>query len=181
MKAKNLLIATTLGLGGFAVGSVIDATPARAQSATTGAIQGVITDSRSSEKLAGVTVTVTSPSLQGAQTAITDDNGFFKISELPPGEYLITYYYLEITVERSGITVGVNKVTPGHQKLDQSKAGGETVKIEDSAPTIDPTSTTQGITIDKNYIKNIPVPGRTFESALGAAAADRWRGHPHHR
>src|SRR4029078_2722376 len=25
-------------------------------------------------------------------------------------------------------------------------------------------------TIDKNYIKNIPVPGRTFESALGAAA-----------
>jgi hypothetical protein len=173
MKAKNLLIATTLGLTGFAVGSLIDSTPAYAQSATSGAIQGVITDSRTSEKLAGVTVTVTSPSLQGAQTAITDENGFFKISELPPGEYLITYYYLEITVERSGITVGVNKVTPGHQKLDQSKAGGETVKITDSAPTIDPTSTTQGITIDKNYIKNIPVPGRTFESALGAAAGSQ--------
>jgi len=173
MKAKNLLIATTLGLSGFAVGSLLDATPARAQSATSGAIQGVITDSKSGEKLAGVTVTVTSPSLQGAQTAISDENGFFKISELPPGEYLITYYYLEITVERSGITVGVNKVTPGHQKLDQGKAGGEVVKITDSAPTIDPTSTTQGITIDKNYIKNIPVPGRTFESALGAAAGSQ--------
>ena len=172
MKSKHLLIAA-LGFGGFAVGSLVDTTPAAAQSATTGAIQGVITDSKTGEKLAGVTVTVTSPSLQGAQTAITDENGFFKISELPPGEYLVTYYYLEITVERSGITVGVNKVTPGHQKLDQGKAGGEVVKITDSAPTIDPTSTTQGITIDKNYIKNIPVPGRTFESALGAAAGSQ--------
>lgn len=42
-----------------------------------------------------------------------------------------------------------------------------------SAPTIDPTSTTQGITIDKNYIKNIPVPGRTFEAVLGAAAGSQ--------
>jgi hypothetical protein len=34
---------------------------------------------------------------------------------------------------------------------------------QDPCPSgIDPTSTTQGITLDKNYIKNIPVPGRTF-------------------
>jgi hypothetical protein len=42
--------------------------------------------------------------------------------------------------------------------------------VTDRAPTIDPTSTTQGITIDRNYIRNIPVPGRTFDAALGAAA-----------
>jgi outer membrane receptor protein involved in Fe transport len=47
------------------------------------------------------------------------------------------------------------------------------VKIVDSAPTIDPTSTTQGMTIDKNYMKNVPVPGRTFESVLGAAAGSQ--------
>jgi Ca-activated chloride channel family protein len=51
--------------------------------------------------------------------------------------------------------------------------GGEVIRITDAAPTIDPTSTSQGITIDKNYIKNIPVPGRTFESALGAAAGSQ--------
>ncbi len=173
MKATHLLIAATLGFSGFVAGSLLDSRDARAQTATTGAIQGVVSDKTNGEPLAGVTVTVTSPSLQGAQTAITDDKGFFKITELPPGEYLVTYYYLEITVERSGLTVGVNKVTPGHQKLDQGKAGGEVVKIQDSAPTIDPTSTTQGITIDKNYIKNVPVPGRTFESALGAAAGSQ--------
>jgi hypothetical protein len=50
------------------------------------------------------------------------------------------------------------------------------VKITDTAPTIDPTSTAQGITIDKSYLKNIPVPGRTFESALGAAAGSQGDG-----
>ncbi len=48
--------------------------------------------------------------------------------------------------------------------------GGEVITIQGSAPAIDPTSTSQGTTIDKNYIKNIPVPGRTFEATLGAAA-----------
>lgn len=47
--------------------------------------------------------------------------------------------------------------------------GGEVIRITATAPTIDPTSTSQGITIDKNYLRNIPVPGRTFESALGAS------------
>jgi len=176
MKAKNFLIAATIGLGGFTLGHLLEPATARAQSTTSGALQGVVTDSQSGEKLAGVTVTVTSPALQGAQTAISDENGFYKITELPPGEYLITFYYLDITVERSGVSIGVNKVTPVYQKLDQSSAGGETVRIQDTAPTIDPTSTTQGITIDKNYLKNIPAPGRTFESALGAAAGSQGDG-----
>ncbi|HEU0034940.1 MAG TPA: TonB-dependent receptor [Kofleriaceae bacterium] len=172
-QVKNLLIAATLGTSGLVGAHLLDPSLARAQSTTSGAIQGTVTDSKTGEKLAGVTVTVTSTSMQGAQTAITDENGQYKISELPPGDYLVTFYYLELTVERAGVSVGVNKVTPVYQKLDQGKAGGEVVKITDTAPTIDPTSTTQGITIDKNYIKNIPVPGRTFEAALGAAAGSQ--------
>ncbi len=46
---------------------------------------------------------------------------------------------------------------------------GEVVVIADRAPTIDPSSTTQGITIDADYSRNVPVPGRTFSSALGTA------------
>src|SRR6185312_12919163 len=54
--------------------------------------------------------------------------------------------------------------------VSSKDAEGEVIKISASAPTIDPTSTSQGITISKDYIRNIPVPGRTFESVLGAAA-----------
>jgi hypothetical protein len=142
-----------------------------AQSATTGAIYGVITDVESGEALPGVTVIVSSEGTV-AQTALTDEKGAYKVSELPPGEYLVTMYYLDATVERK-VPVGVQKVTPVYQKIDTKASKGEVVRIEGKTPAIDPTSTAQGITIDKNYLKNIPVPGRTFESALGAAAGSQ--------
>ena len=177
MKTNKFLIAATLGASSLFGATLLSTNTASAQSTTTGAIQGVVIDAKDKEKLVGVTVTVTSTSLQGAQTAITDGDGFYKITELPPGDYLVTFYYLDLRVERSGVTVGVNKVTPVYQTLSQAAAAaagkGETIRINDSAPVIDPTSTAQGITIDKNYIKNIPVPGRTFESALGAAAGSQ--------
>ncbi|MGE3544113.1 MAG: TonB-dependent receptor [Kofleriaceae bacterium] len=175
MSAKKLFIAATLGMAGVGVMHLLVPNEARAQSNTSGAIQGTISDTKTEEKLAGVTVIATSPSLPQAQTAITDENGQYKISDLPPGEYLVTFYYANIVLERSGIAVGVNKVTPVFQKLDSSSpaAAGEKIVIEDTAPTIDPTSTTQGITIDKNYMKNVPVPGRTFEATLGAAAGSQ--------
>jgi outer membrane receptor protein involved in Fe transport len=170
MTARKLLLALAL-----ATCSALVFTPhiAHAQSTTTGAIQGVVTDKKTTEKLAGVTVVVTSPSLAQSQSVITDDQGFYKITELPPGVYLVEFFYADIHLQLSGVNVGVSKTTPLYQQIDQSQAGGEVVKVEAKVPTIDPTTTTQGITIDKNYIKNIPVPGRTFESVLGAAAGSQ--------
>ncbi|HEY5948213.1 MAG TPA: carboxypeptidase regulatory-like domain-containing protein, partial [Kofleriaceae bacterium] len=142
-----------------------------AQSATTGAIYGVITDIDSGDALPGVTVVVSSAG-SVSQTALTDEKGAYKVSELSPGEYVVTFYYLDATVERT-VPVGVQKVTPVYQKIDTKAVKGEVVRIEGKTPAIDPTSTAQGITIDKNYLKNIPVPGRTFEAALGAAAGSQ--------
>ncbi|HEY4245080.1 MAG TPA: VIT domain-containing protein [Kofleriaceae bacterium] len=44
--------------------------------------------------------------------------------------------------------------------------GGEVIHVDGTAPTIDPTSTQQGVTIDQEYTKNVPV-GRTFGAELG--------------
>src|ERR1043165_6852341 len=170
MTARHLLIAAALGSFGI---QWIAAPPAAAQSTTTGAIQGKVTDADTGEALAGVTVVVTSPVLQGTQTAISDENGLYKVAELPPGDYLVTFYINQLTVQRPDIKVGLDKTTPVFQKIKLSQAAGEIVRIHDTPPSIDPTSTTQGITIDKSYLKNMPVPGRTFESALGAAAGSQ--------
>jgi len=140
-----------------------------AQTATTGAIYGVLTDAQTGEPLPGVTVVVSS-SGSVSQSAITDDKGSYKINDLAPGEYLVTFYYLDAAVEHPNVPVGVQKVTPLYQKINTSSGKGEVVQVHGTTPTIDPTSTAQGITIDKNYLENIPVPGRTFEAALGAAA-----------
>lgn len=129
-----------------------------------GAIQGQVHDATSGEPLVGVTVVVTAPELVGAQTAITDERGSYAITGLPAGDhYLTTFYYAELTVQRDDVVVGARKVTPVFQKLDQSVRRDAPVVIEFSG---------QGITIDESYIANIPVPGRTFESALEAAPDD---------
>jgi hypothetical protein len=118
----------------------------------------VVTDSKSGEKLAGVTVIVTGPSLSGAQTAITDENGQYSIGNLPQGTYLTTYYYADLTIERSGIEVQKNRVTRAYQKINPAQAGGEVIRIVGRAPTIDPTST-RGHHDRQELHRNIPTPG----------------------
>ena len=173
MNTRKLLLATALGSSGLLFSSLVAPRVARAQSSTTGGVQGVVTDKKSGEKLAGVTVVVKSASTGGTQSALTDDNGFYKVGDLAPGDYSVTFFYADITVTQNGVNVGINKVTPVYQQLDQSQAGGEKIVVHAHAPTIDPTSTTQGITIDKNYIQNVPIPGRTFDATLGAAAGSQ--------
>ncbi len=52
-------------------------------------------------------------------------------------------------------------------------AGGEVVTVAGSSPTIDPTSTQGGISLDQEDLKNIPVPGRSYEAVLGGAAGSQ--------
>ena len=139
-------------------------------SSTTGAISGAVFDKKTGEALAGVTVVVTSPALQGNQTAISDEHGLYKLGELPPGDYTVMFYYADQTVEQK-TKVQVAKVATVTQKIDQTRAGGEVIQISAKVPTIDPTSTTQGF--DRMTLQNIPPPGRTFDAALGAAAGSQ--------
>ncbi|MBV8761480.1 MAG: carboxypeptidase regulatory-like domain-containing protein [Deltaproteobacteria bacterium] len=136
-------------------------------------IIGRVTDSKSGQPLPGVTVIATSPSLKQTQTAITDDAGDYRIGGLSPGNYLVTFYYADVTLERSGIKLENGRVANVTQKLDQSKAGGEVIHVAARAPTIDTASTTAGVTITKDYMNNVPVPGRTFSSSVGAAAGSK--------
>lgn len=167
MRIAKTLFAAAIAVGAVGIADQRD-TSVWAQTAT-GGITGVITDKATGEPMPGVTVVATSPALPGTQTAITDENGMYVITGLPPGEYTITLYYLDLTVERKGIFVKPGVKAPVFYKLDASKTAGEVITIRDTVPTIDPTSTTQGITIDTNYTKNIPVPGRTFQGVLNVA------------
>ena len=165
MRRTDLVIAAALA------GAVLGAAQgsAWAQSATAGAVQGVVSDNANGQALTGVTVVVTSPALQGTQSGISETTGFYKITNLPPGTYVVTFYYANVTVRRTDIIVNANKTTPVFVKLDLTQVGGEVIEIK-GTPNIDTTSTTQGITIGRDYTRNIPVPGRSFEDTLGAAA-----------
>ena len=108
-------------------------------------IYGQVTDNRSGESLAGVTVVVTVPQVAGSQVAITDETGFYKVSNLPSGYVLVTFYYGDLTVDRGNVVISSLDPTPVYQRIDQAVL----------PPPCPP----------EEYSVNIPT-GRTFEGAL---------------
>jgi outer membrane receptor for ferrienterochelin and colicin len=63
---------------------------AAAQGTQSGVVTGSVTSSDGAP-LPGVTVTLTSPALQGERTAVTDGTGSYIFRGLPPGTYTLTY------------------------------------------------------------------------------------------
>jgi hypothetical protein len=60
------------------------------QGRQTGTIGGTAVDAQGLS-LPGVTMTVSSPSLQGTRTAVTDINGNYSLPQLPPGDYSVVF------------------------------------------------------------------------------------------
>src|SRR4051794_15851718 len=56
---------------------------------TTGALTGTV--SQAGANLPGVTVTISSPALQGTRTTVTNENGDYNFPAIPPGTYKVTF------------------------------------------------------------------------------------------
>src|SRR3954469_4715107 len=55
---------------------------------TTGALTGTVT--QAGANLPGVTVTISSPTLQVTRTTVTNENGDYNFAAIPPGPYKVT-------------------------------------------------------------------------------------------
>ena len=82
MKRLGLFAAVWL-LFGFAASSF-------AQGVQTGTIRGTVRDEQGLA-VPGVTVTVTSPALQGPRSTTTDSQGAYAFAALPPGDYMVKF------------------------------------------------------------------------------------------
>src|SRR5215813_7309429 len=82
---------------------------ALSQAALDGIITGRVEDT-SSARIPGVTITITSPAIQGERTQITDESGNYRFQGLPPGEYVVKYELPGFkTLIREQIIVAVGK------------------------------------------------------------------------
>jgi len=84
-----------------------------AQGVQTGTIRGVVKDNQGLA-MPGVTVTTTSPALQGPRTVVTDSTGGYTFLNLPPGTYAVKFELSNFaTVQRTinvalGLTADLN-------------------------------------------------------------------------
>jgi hypothetical protein len=89
--------------------------------ATTGNIAGTVTDKVTGRPLASVTVTVSGPS-PAELTEFTDSSGRYIITELPPGEYIVRFYYGNVRVEHPGVMLSVDKTRQVNAALPTQEA-----------------------------------------------------------
>ncbi len=135
-------------------------TPALAQSAT-GSIEGSIVD-QTGAAMPGVTVTVIQTATGVTRTAVSDDNGLFRIPLLPVGVY-------DVTADLSGfssrklpelmLTVGQTVTL----RIQMAVSGvAETVNVSGGTPIIETSRSQVSSTITESSVQNLPVNGRNF-------------------
>ena len=118
--------------------------PAAAQTitATTGAVNGVVTDSTQAV-VPHVTVTLSGPAALVEQTAITDIGGAYRFSAVAPGEHTLTFKLPGFgTVVRDGIHVGLGftatvniEMSPGTVSDRVTVSGSPVVDLSSTAVT----------------------------------------------
>jgi len=124
----RLLVATTL--------IACSTTLATAQGVQTGTIRGAVVDA---QQLAvpGVTVTATSPALQGPRTTVTDTQGLFALAALPAGQYTLTFDISGFAKVERTVIVPLG-LTIEHDVVLQPSGVSETVNVVAATPIASP-------------------------------------------
>ena len=135
---------------------------------TTGRIQGQVMDVQNAV-LPGVTVTVTSPSLQGALTEVTDADGRFRFPSVPPGRYTVKAELSNFkTFELPNVEVGLDRTATVPITL-QLASVTEAITVTGTTPIIDQTSTVTGVVASEELLSRLPVRRDIYSASRFAA------------
>ena len=146
------------------VGSSLDVC---AQSASTGALTGTVTDP-SGAVVQKAKITLRNYGTDQTLTATTDQDGLYRLSLLPPGDY-------ELTVDAVGfaplmvhhVIIQISEVIRIPIKL---AVRGVTEAIEVKSPLLQTENATLGRVIDEGTIVTLPLVNRNYTQLLGLTA-----------
>jgi hypothetical protein len=134
------------------VACLVAPTPAWAQASIAGAVKDA-----SGGVLPGVAVEAASPELiERVRTAVSDSNGRYRIEDLRPGTYTVTFTLVGfMTLKRDGVILSGSAVTTIDAEL---RVGGvaETVTVTGESPVVDVVSTKREVTLDNQTMRNLP-------------------------
>ena len=120
--------------------------------------------------LPGVTVTATSPSALGAQTAVTSETGNYRFPAIPPGEYELTFELAGFnSLKRAGIQISLGFTANINVELALATLQ-ETVTVSGASPIIDTTATRTVQNFKLEQLQSIP-NGRDMWALLAVTPA----------
>ncbi|HEX6159734.1 MAG TPA: TonB-dependent receptor [Thermoanaerobaculia bacterium] len=130
--------------------------------ATTGTLVGTVTSEGNA--LPGVTVTLTSPALQGARSTISGEAGGFRFASLPPGEYTVTYELTGMQRQTQKVAVSLAQTNRADADLRVS-AMDESITVTANAQAVVET-TEISANFDVQTIRELPVGRDIRETTL---------------
>jgi hypothetical protein len=130
-----------------------------AQSSITGTVKDT-----SGAVLPGVTVEAASDALiEKVKTAITDGNGVYRLVDLRPGTYVLTFVMPGFqTVRREGLTLASEFTATIHAELRVGELA-ETITVTGETPVVDTTTAVHTQVLDRDAIDYLP-SGRMIQS-----------------
>jgi hypothetical protein len=130
--------------------------PAWAQSALS-TIHGTVRD-ESGAAMPGVTVTLTSPSLQVGQIVVVSEaDGTYRVGELPAGVYRIAF---ELSGFKNYVLADFRLTIGFVARVDATMAVGgleESITVTGASPVVDMTSTTTSVNLTSETLEAVPI------------------------
>jgi len=130
-----------------------------------GMINGIVTDP-SGASVAGAEILVVNDLTHIQYPAKTDSEGIYAVANIPPGPYLIQVSKLGFkTIIKPDVILHVQDALSINFTLPLG-AISETVTIEGGAPLVNTESGSVGTVIDRQFVENLPMNGRSFNTLL---------------
>lgn len=130
-----------------------------------GTVLGTITDSTGAV-VAGAKVTIKNVDTGVGRTTVTDDTGFFTVTELPIGNY-------SVIVEQAGfqtaVASGIRVDVAVERRVDVTLQPGaltQRTEVVATVPLVETTSNVLGGTLQARQVEELPLNGRDFTKML---------------
>ncbi len=133
------------------------------QSTVTGAIGGTVTNPNK-EVVPNASITVRNEGTNKEDTAVTDDEGRFKVAGLQPGTYSVTINGSGFSPYTQSVVVEIGRETTINAALSIGPVSGGTVEVTSEAPVINTSQQDFSNNFNQTSINELPINGRRWSN-----------------